>query len=70
VSLSEQASERTISGVIDIRLIPSDAGIQLGHTDAAREIGVGLIREAARLLVAAAEREGFRVELEYRQVVY
>ncbi len=70
MTLADQAAGRTISGVIEIRLIPPEAGIPLGCTDAASEIGVGLIREAARLLVEAAEREGFRVELEYRQTVY
>jgi len=73
VELSAKVCGRTISSTIRIRLIPPTIpgdSQTLGHTDAACEIGVGLIREMARLLVAAAEQEGFQVELDYMQTVY
>lgn len=70
MNLSERARGRTISGTIRIRLIPQGKSQEYGSTDDACEIGIGLIREAAQVLVAAAEREGFLVELDYKQTVY
>lgn len=69
-SLADQAQERIISGSVWFRLTPPQQGIRLGETDAAHEIGMGLVKEAMHLLQSAAEKEGFHVEIEYSQVVY
>ncbi|WP_448508802.1 hypothetical protein [Immundisolibacter sp.] len=61
-SLSEQAQGRTISLNIGVQLTPQNLK-DYGHTDAAMHIGHGLIKEALGLLTAAAEAEGFKVEI-------
>jgi len=61
---------RIISGTLHFHLTPPHDGGHLGTTDAAIEIGVGLVREAIRLLSAAAEQEGFVVDVSYQQVIY
>lgn len=38
--------------------------------DASVEIGAGLIAEAMKVLQMAADREGFKVEIELGQVTY
>jgi len=43
---------------------------ELGDTDPAWDIGIGLMKEAMLLLQAAAEKEGFTVQIEFGQVVY
>jgi hypothetical protein len=69
MSLAEKAEGRIISGTVHFRLTPPQAG-ELGDTDAAVEIGKGLMRESMLVLQEAAKREGFEVEIEFRQVVY
>lgn len=57
----------------DVTLIPPGhpvAWADLGETDAAMEIGKGLIREAMLMLKTAGEKEGFTVDIEARQVIY
>jgi hypothetical protein len=68
--LAEKAEGRVISVTLHLRLIPPDEGINLGEVDAAHDIGMGLVREAVHLLYVAAEREGFKVEGTFNQVVY
>jgi len=70
VNLAAKAEGRIISVTINLHLIPPDEGINLGDTDAAHEIGMGLVREAVHLLYMAAEREGFKVEGTFNQVIY
>ena len=55
---------------LHLRLIPPDEGINIGEVDAAHDIGMGLVRQAVHLLYVAAEREGFKVEGTFNQVVY
>ena len=54
---------------IYVRLTPPQGG-EIGDTEAAAEIGRGLIREAMLLLKNAGEAEGFAVEMDVRQVIY
>lgn len=68
LSLAEQAQGRTISAHIDVKLTPPKA--ELGETDAAGEIGHLLIDGALRLLKQAAEKNGFKVEIDINQVIY
>lgn len=70
MSLADEAGGRTISQSIYIRLTPIKPIEVLGHTDAAMEIGRGLIAEAVKVLVMAAEAEGFKVDVTVGQVVY
>ena len=70
MNLAAEAQGRIISVTLHLRLIPPDEGIQLGEADAAHDIGMGLVREAVHLLYMMAEREGFRVEGTFNQVVY
>ena len=60
---------RTISMHVYVRLTPTGAKT-VGTTDAAWEIGRGLIREATLLLKNAGEAEGFVVTIDAQQVVY
>ena len=69
MNLAAKAQGRIIHQSFDITMIPPQDG-NLGETDMALEIGKGLIREAIQLLRAAAEAEGFKVEIEFGQVVY
>ncbi|MHB1098651.1 MAG: hypothetical protein ACYCZR_03775 [Burkholderiales bacterium] len=69
MNLAAKAQGRIIHQSFDITMIPPQDG-ELGETDMAFEIGKGLIREAIQLLRAAAEKEGFTVEIEFGQVVY
>lgn len=69
MNLAAKAQGRIIHQSFDITMIPPQDG-ELGETDMAFEIGKSLIREAIRLLRAAAEKEGFKVEIEFGQVVY
>ena len=69
MTLAAKAQGRIIHQSFDITMIPPQDG-ELGETDMAFEIGKGLIREAIQLLRAAAEKEGFKVEIEFGQVVY
>lgn len=69
MNLAAKAQGRIIHQSFDITMIPPQDG-ELGETDMAFEIGKGLIREAIQLLRAAAEKEGFKVEIEFGQVVY
>lgn len=68
MSLAERVEGRTIHITVDVWLRPPK-GQPVGETDAAIEVGRGLIREAFGLLKAAGEAEGFVVELDARQVV-
>lgn len=69
MNLAAKAQGRIIHQSFDITMIPPQDG-ELGETDMAFEIGKGLIREAIQLLRAAAEKEGFAVEIEFGQAVY
>ena len=51
-----------------VRLTPPPADI--GETDAAMEIGRGLIREVMLMLKNTGEAAGFVVEVEAQQVAY
>lgn len=70
MSLADTTQGRVISQSIRIVLTPPQAGACGEDTDTAADIGIGLMREAMWVLRAAAEREGFRVEIEFRQLVY
>ena len=67
-SLSEQAQGRIISAHIDVKLTPPAS--MLGDTDAALDSGHMLVDGALRLLQQAAERNGFKVEINIVQVIY
>ena len=71
--LSDKAQGRIIHMYFDVTLIPPGhpvAWADLGDTDAAIDIGNGLIREAMLMLKNTGEAEGFEVQIEARQVVY
>ena len=68
-NLATKAEGRVISGTVHFKLTPPQDG-DLGETDAACAIGVGLMREAMLLLKTTAEREGFEVDIAFSQVVY
>jgi hypothetical protein len=42
----------------------------LSDTDAATEIGIGLVREAAAMIKTAGEAEGYVVKIQSRGVFY
>lgn len=63
------AEGRIISIMFGVKLTPPQGG-ELGDTDAAVAIGEGLIREAMLMLKNTGEAEGFKVEMEVRQIVY
>lgn len=67
-SKSEQALGRIIHAHIDVTLTPPPA--ELGETDAAMDIGNGIVREALLLLQTIAEAEGFTVAINIKQVVF
>lgn len=69
MSLADLCEGRIISQTIHVRLEPTRP-VELGETDAAMEIGRGLISEAVKVLQCAAEAEGFKVMVEMGQVVY
>ncbi|MDP3124592.1 MAG: hypothetical protein Q8M84_03065 [Thiobacillus sp.] len=69
MNLADKAHGRIIHMSFDVTLIPPDTN-NPGKTDAAVDIGQGLIREAMLLLKNAGEAEGFTVQIEARQVVY
>ena len=68
-NLASKAEGRVISGTVHFKLTPPQDG-ELGETDAANAIGIGLIREAMCLLKTTAEREGFEVDITYNQIIY
>lgn len=70
MSLAEKSQGRIISQTIRIMLTPPRIDPCGEDTDTAADIGIGLMREAMWVLRAAAEREGFHVEIEFRQLVY
>lgn len=67
--LTDQIAGRTISQSVFIRLVPDDHVSGAGTPELAAMIGRGLITEAMRTLQDAAEREGFKVEVELGQVI-
>lgn len=67
--LAAKAEGRVISIGFHVRLTPPQDG-RLGETDAAIEIGRGLIHEAMLMLKNTGEAEGFVVEVEAQQVAY
>lgn len=69
MGLADSVDGRTAIFYVYVRLTPPLAGA-VGKTDAAMEIGNGLVSEVLRMLRAAAEAEGFEVKIEIRQVVY
>lgn len=68
--LADKAQGRIISFQIRAVLTPPQIDPCGENTDAAVEIGIGLMREAMWVLRHAAEREGFEVEIEFKQLVY
>lgn len=68
-NLAAKADGRVISGTVHFKLTPPQDG-DLGETDAANAIGIGLMREAMMMLKTTAEREGFEVDIAFSQVVY
>ena len=66
--MSLAAQSRIIHQSFDITMTPAQG--ELGDTDPAWDIGIGLMKEAMLLLQAAAEKEGFTVQIEFGQVVY
>ena len=73
MNLSAKAQGRIIHLSLDVTLIPPGHPIKLadlGDTDAAVDIGKGLIHEAVMMLKNSGEAEGFKVQIEARQVVY
>ena len=71
--LSDKAQGRIIHLSFDVTLIPPGhpvAWADLGDTDAAIDIGKGLILEAMMLLKSSCEAEGFKVEITATNVVY
>jgi len=69
VNLAAKAEGRVISMSFYVRLTPPQGG-EMGETEAAVEIGRGLIREAMLMLKNTGEAEGFVVDVEVRQLVY
>ena len=69
MSLADQAQGRIISSHIDVKLTPQQGG-ELGDTEAASDAGHLLIDGALRLLKQAAEKNGFKVEIDINQVVF
>ena len=69
MSLADKAQGRIIHQSFDVTMIPLQGG-ELGDTDPAWDIGIGLMREAMLVLKAAAKKEGFEVQIEFGQVVY
>ena len=69
VAQASLAEGRTISMTVYVRLTPPETSVY-GDTDAATEIGRGLIRESMRLLKTAAEAEGFDVFMEVQSRIY
>lgn len=70
MSLADTTQGRVISQTIRIVLTPPRIDPYGEDTDTAVDIGLGLMREAMWVLKTAAEREGFHVEIEFRQLVY
>lgn len=66
---ADEVEGRTISLAIYIKLLPPGE-VKVGGTDAAMEIGQGLIEETVAVLKRAAEREGFQVRVHVGQVMY
>lgn len=66
--LADKAGSRVIHITIDLILTPPQT--ELGSTDAANAIGHGIIREVLQLLRVVGETEGFKVDIETRQVVF
>lgn len=61
---------RVIHIVMDITLTPRDDEGELGHTDAAFELGLGIVDDIMKLLHIVATNEGFKVDVERRNTVY
>ena len=70
MTLAEKCEGRIINLRVLIRLKPRLPSGPLGETDAAMDIGKGLIEESMRALQIAAEGEGFEVMMTVDQVVY
>ena len=68
MTLAAKVEGRTIHITVDVWLAPPE-GQTVGETDAAMQIGNGLIREAFALLKAAGEAEGFEIEIKAKQVI-
>lgn len=61
MNLAKKTKGRIISYRAEIQLRPKDWAGKVGETDAADEIGNGLIIEALKVLKMACEAEGFEV---------
>lgn len=71
--LASQTLGRVIRISFDVTLTPPGHPVPLadmGDTDRAMEIGHGLIREAAMLVKAAAEAEGFGIDITAKRIVF
>lgn len=66
---ADHVEGRIIRMSFDVTLTPQDT-THCGHSDMAYEIGKGLIREAILLIRDAGEKEGFKVQIDYGQMVY
>jgi len=69
MTLAARVEGRTIHITVDVWLAPPE-GQDVGEVDPALEIGKGLIREALMLLKAAADAEGFSIDIKAKQVVF
>ena len=66
---SDDVEGRVIHMAFHVTLTPQNTQ-HLGETDMALEYGHGLIREVFMMLKAAAEAEGFQVDINATNVVY
>lgn len=70
---ADRTRDCVISQTIHVRMTaakPTMVGDRDDAIDASLEIGRGLITEVMMVLQMAAEREGFKVEIELGQVTY
>lgn len=67
--MADLAEGRIIHITLDIRLTPREDD-EIGSTDSAWELGVSIVDDLARLLYIIGSNEGFKVDVERRNVVY
>jgi hypothetical protein len=63
-----KAEGRVIHIKVDIRMTPPDE--EVGHTDEAMALGLGIIKEALLLIKTAGEREGLKVDITQTTTVF
>lgn len=66
---SDEAQGRIIKIQLNITLTPPETG-DLGSTDAAWELGKLIVDDTARLLHIVCTNEGFKVDVERKNLVY